>query len=80
MDLQTIRNQYAQEQGYDDWNELDMLSGQEEMTKHIDEICIRAEKAALEKAAKNLRQCSGSFNSDYFSQKASITNEQNLIL
>ena len=56
MNLQTIKDNYAQEQGYDDWEQLDILSGQEEITKHIDEICIRAQKAALEKAAERLER------------------------
>lgn len=52
--LQEIKNQYAQEQGYDDWESIqfDTLSEGEEMEDHMNEICIRAQKAALENAAE----------------------------
>lgn len=48
--LETLKNTYAQEQGYEDWENLqfDTLSEGEEMENHMDEICIRAQKAALE--------------------------------
>lgn len=45
--LQEIKNEYAQEQGYEDWENLqsDTLSDGEEMEEHMNEICIRAQKA-----------------------------------
>lgn len=55
--LNTLKNQYAQEQGYEDWIELrkelygDILELRIEA--YMDAICIRAQKAALEKAAEN---------------------------
>ena len=90
MDLQTLKNNYAQEQGYEDWEQLDMLSGREEITKHIDEICIRAQKLALEKAAENAEitcsrktthcmQCYGGGCENPIVEKESITNPENLI-
>ena len=36
--------------------------------------------ATLEKASNNLRQASGSFNYDFYSQKRSITDKENIIL
>lgn len=53
--LETIKNAYAIEQGYEDWNEIrkdfrDKFIGFSTLTKHENEICIRAQKAALEKA------------------------------
>ena len=53
--LQEIKDTYAQEQGYEDWKELrEELYGnvpELRIEKYMDEICIRAQKAALEKAA-----------------------------
>ena len=79
MDLHTLKNNYAQEQGYEDWEQLDMLSGREEITKHIDEICIRAQKEALEKAVDNVKIEMDLQTDWYFINKESITNEENLI-
>ena len=42
----------------------------EEYNEHIKEII----EAALENAKNNLRQATGTFNSDFFSQQLSITN------
>ena len=77
--LQEIKNTYAIELGYEDWGQLDMLSGREEITKHIYEICIRAQKAALEKAAENAKIEMDLQTDWYFVNKESITNEENLI-
>ena len=70
--LQEIKNTYAIEQGYEDWGDLqdDNLSDGEEMEMHMDEICIRAQKEALEKAAEN-------FYMDW--HKSTITNPENLV-
>ena len=83
MDLQTLKNTYAKEQGYEDWNEFHDFNDHcypSVFDKHWREICIRAQKAALEKAADYLQQCSCSLYSDYKSQKMQITNPENLIL
>ena len=79
MDLQTLKNNYAQEQGYEDWEQLDMLSGREEITKHIDEICIRAQKEALEKASENATMLFDAVYDWHAVNKESIINENNLI-
>ena len=88
--IQEIKENYAQEKGFTDWEQLDILSGREEITKHIDEICIRAQKAALEKAAENAeitcsrktthcKQCYGGGCENPIVEKESITNSENLI-
>lgn len=54
--LQEIKNTYAIEQGYEDWESfLNYYGGRhpEWFDQHWIEICIRAQKAALEKAAEN---------------------------
>lgn len=70
--LLEIKNHYAQDQGFPDWEGLQSdcqhLCGEMEM--HMDEICIRAQKVALEKAAEN-------FFMDW--HKSIITNPENLI-
>lgn len=66
MNLKTLKNLYAQEQGYEDWQAFVYEYGEENpdwhdygqahpnnFDKHMDEICIRAQKVALEKAAEN---------------------------
>lgn len=84
MDLQTLKNTYAQEQGYEDWD--DFISDQPvyRREEHYDEICIRAQKAALEKAAERGRlvplQGIGFIDfSKHMLDKKSITNPENLI-
>ena len=70
--LQEIKNTYAIEQGYEDWREfsLDGMRVVYDMEFHMDEVCIRAQKVALEKAAEN-------FYMDW--HKSTITNPENLI-
>ena len=55
MDLQTLKNTYAQEQGYVDWGSLcrESMSLIYDMEYYMNEICIRAQKEALENAAEN---------------------------
>lgn len=80
--LQEIKNTYAIEQGYEDWGELRNynLSDGEEMETHMDEICIRSQKVALEKAAENAH---GNYEDKevgyYWASAEGITNEENLI-
>ena len=58
--LETLKNNYAQEQGYEDWEELrrelygDMPKLRIE--EYYDEICIRAQKAALKKVKERLER------------------------
>ena len=54
MNLKTLKNLYAQVRGYDDWDELaNSVQDDLEYEEHWTEICIRAQKKALEKAAEN---------------------------
>lgn len=80
--LNTLKNRYAQEQGYEDWIELVRLNilivnaeNEYELDKHYTNICIRAQKAALEKAAENIRID----YSDLSIDETTITNPENLI-
>ena len=89
--LQEIKNHYAQEQGYEDWEDLIEDNWKTIlMESHMNEICIRAQKAALEKAAENAeitcsrktthcKQCYGGGCENPIVEKESITNPENLI-
>ena len=80
MDLQTLKNNYAQEQGYEDWEDLIEDNWKTIlMESHMNEICIRAQKIALEKAAENATMLFDAVYDWYFVNKESITNEENLI-
>lgn len=76
--LQEIKNTYAIEEGFYDWEALQSdcqhLCG--EMESHMDEICIRAQKVALENAADNVWNNGGE---DVEKICPSITNPENLI-
>lgn len=51
MNLQTLKNNYAQYHGYEDWESfLNYYGGRhpEWFNQHWTEICIRAQKEALE--------------------------------
>lgn len=83
--LQEIKNTYAIEQGYEDWTGLrdENANYGYDMEMHMDEICIRAQKLALEKAAKNV---DSDYTFAYSSERnrydeviSSITNPENLI-
>lgn len=55
--LTEIKNAYAIEQRYEDWSELQkatFLEG-DEMEMHMNKICIRAQKAALEKKIERMK-------------------------
>lgn len=80
--LLEIKNNYAQEQGCEDW--LEFVSSTDHLSNEwfeivMDEICIRAQKAALEKAAEKGCDSLELFNSEYEILSKEITNEQNLI-
>ena len=87
MDLQTLKNNYAQEQGYEDWKELrEELYGnvpELRIEEYMDEICIRAQKAALENAAENVdSEDTFAYSSErnmYDYVEKSITDPENLI-
>ena len=83
--IQEIKDKYAIEQGYPNWNELRHwrdVSGVADA--YMDEICIRAQKAALEKAAENAK-IEKEYSIKYQDfipdgiDKDSITNPENLI-
>ena len=84
MNLQNLKNTYAQEQGYPNWNELRYWRDISEVADgYMDEICIRAQKEALEKASKNGVAYKLSYpnnTSKAVVEKSSITNHENLIL
>lgn len=82
MNLETIKNTYAQEKGYEDWDELATITCYTDgyqMESYMNEICIRAQKLALEKASDNLMYKTVN---DRFAviDRTSITNPENLIL
>lgn len=82
MNLETIKNNYAQEQGYDNWEAfLNYYGGRhpEWFDQHWTEICIRAQKAALEKAAERVMNDGCPWDHTYGVHKESITNPENLI-
>lgn len=85
--LQEIKNNYAQELDCKDWQDLIMKTWSDDnMEKYYDEICIRAQKEALKKAAENAKMtaldfmcdCGQSYN-DWSIDRNSITNPENLI-
>lgn len=80
MDLQTLKNNYAQEQGYEDWEDLIEDNWKTIlMESHMNEICIRAQKIALEKAAENATMLFDAVYDWHAVNKESIINENNLI-
>lgn len=81
MDLQTLKNTYAQEQGYEDWVDLAIHHElkADRLDKHWIEICIRAQKAALEKAEDNACNSLELYNYEYETLSKAITNPENLI-
>ena len=83
MNLETLKNNYAQEQGYEDWVDLAIHHElkADRLDQHWTEICIRAQKAALEKAAENAYiHYPESNNLNPCVDETTITNPENLIL
>lgn len=93
MDLQTLKNTYAQDKGYEDWDDLWYAHIHKLLDFEIvmDDICLRAQKAALENAAENavttieeyyvgeVAGHIGMMADRVIIDRCSITNEQNLI-
>ena len=87
--LETIKNTFAQEQGYEDWADLYRRAGYYDETnffKHEDAVFILAQKAALENIKKNVSEFIESdltvddiFIDDYVNIISKITNPENLI-
>lgn len=83
MDLQTLKNNYAQEHGYEDWADLYRESGWYDETiffKHENAVIILAEKAALENAAENVDTEVYHGGEIIGIDRKSITDPENLIL
>ena len=88
--LEEIKNEVAQQHGFSNYKEFCQLTRKIDtdiifvMDGFFNIVAKRYAKevaiASLEKASENLRQASGSFNSDFYSQKRSITNEENIVL
>lgn len=79
--LLEIKNNYAQKLGYKSWSEIMFLNNRNPIAveNHMNEICIRAQKAALEKAAENAKIEMDLQTDWYFVNKESITDPENLI-
>lgn len=86
--LQEIKNTYAIEQGYEDWEHLLRKNywNDGDIELHMDEICIRAQKAYGEKIKESVSTFIESdltvndiFIDDYVNIISKITNPENLI-
>lgn len=83
--LNTLKNNYAQEQGYEDWSQLYEESGRYDETiffNHENAVFILAQEAALEKAAEIAKIIKTGNSGSYFDasiDRESITNPENLI-
>ena len=88
--LEEIKNEVAIEYSYESYDDFKNLTRKIDtdiifvMDGFFNKVAKRYAKevaiASFEKASNNLRQASGSFNSDFYSQKMSITNEENIVL
>ena len=89
--LQEIKDTYAKENGYEDWDDLSEKNNYaDDYELHWTSVCIRAQKLALEKAVENAeitcsrktthcKQCYGGGCENPIVEKESITNPENLI-
>ena len=85
--LQEIKNAYAIEEGYEDWDELRYWRDISVVADgYMNEICIRAQKLVLENAAENARTKTVTvqgqdeyIHDDEVVDRTSITNPENLI-
>ena len=80
--IKTLKNTYAQEQGYEDWGTFLNYYGcrhPEWFDQHWTVICIRAQKIALEKVAENATMLFDAVYDWHSVNKESIINENNLI-
>ena len=78
--LLDIKNTYAQERGYEDWHELYMLTDSIMIFQmHMNEICIRAQKAYRDNILQKIHNISFAHNAVYIETLSSITNPENLI-
>ena len=88
MDLQTLKNNYAQEHGYEDWADLAIHHElkADRLDQHWTEICIRAQKEYGEKIKESVSIFIESdltvddiFIDDYVNIISKITDPENLI-
>ena len=79
--LETLKNNYAQEHGYEDWVDLAIHHElkADRLDQHWTEICIRAQKEALENAEENACNSLELYNYEYDTLSKAITNPENLI-
>ena len=92
--LEEIKNEYAKEQCVDNWVCLISMNGYNEFEKHINNICMLAQKQALKNASENANLQKYNSNKEKYSfidgyynglgiaytvNKESITNENNLV-
>ena len=88
--LEEIKNEVAIEYSYESYDDFKNLTRKIDtdivfvMDGFFNKVAKRYAKevaiASLEKASENLKQAAGTFNSDFNSQKMSITNEENIVL
>lgn len=81
--LQEIKNEYAQEHGYEDWADLYRRAGYFDETKffqHEDAVFVLVQKAVLEKVAKRADVINDE-TTDFIWQvdRSTITNPENLV-
>lgn len=89
MTLQEIKDNYAKEQGYLDWDdlcyyyeldpELSTIDKKENIDRHIDEVCILAQERALENASGLVDQFIGKGYLMNPLIKGAITDKSNLV-
>ena len=90
--LEEIKNEISKDLGHESFKDLFENAVKNlpiekaflKINSIIDEASLNYAKevaiASLEKASENLKQAAGTFNSDFNSQKRSITNEENIVL
>lgn len=86
MTLEDLKQLYASDQGYDGWDDLAICSTDDEYDQQWRNVCILAQKQALENAAGNAKQidlnegkCGGMLHPCLFIDEETITDESNLI-
>ena len=78
--IEEIKKFFPNHKFKDDYDLILIQFTAEDLIDFSEEYAKKVAIASLEKASNNLRQASGSFNSDFCSQKMSITNVENIVL
>ena len=78
--LEEIKKFFPNHKFKDDYDLILIQFTAEDLIDFSEEYAKKVAIASLEKASNNLIQASVSFNSDFYSQKRSITNEENIVL